>query len=543
MLPDFLLNKYIHQKLLSRSHFSSVYLAIQKSLGRKVVIKTLLSRRIDPSSKRPDSGIEIEDKANLRFEREGRILAQFDDPGVVKIYDFGQEQDTTFIVSEFVEGKSLKEILDAQKKIELREGLRIIKEIAMILSRVHNKSIFHRDIKPSNIIIKEDGSVKLIDFGLAQTLSLENITLSGEIIGTPAYMSPEQISCKPIDFRSDIFSLGVVAYELLNEENPFVADTISGVLNKVLNFRPRSISNNCPSSVSVLLDKMLAKNPEKRIQSCNEIARQIDQIMVTLKPDIDASVALNIRNKKRIRNGILWAATLVILIGFFFFMFYPRREQDSITSQKTPVTDHEVKSLVQDAITKVTEPESTLNREEVEIPITNRVNKKQPEELVIKKTIPNPSMEELSTRNIENTDAGYLKVKVEPWADIYINEEFKGQTPIPNFLRLTAETTKLRLSNPDIGKWETIINVKPNETLNIFINITDRFARLKVIADPWATIYVNGEEKGTTPLGKPIYLIPGKYELELKNPNFSTIIETVYLKSGEIKEKYAKFNQ
>lgn len=103
MLPDFLANKYEHLKLLSRSHFSSVYLAIQKSLGRKVVIKTLLSWSA------------TDDKANRRFEREGRILAHLDDPGVVKIFDFGKEQDTTFIVSEFVEGKSLKEILKRGK--------------------------------------------------------------------------------------------------------------------------------------------------------------------------------------------------------------------------------------------------------------------------------------------------------------------------------------------------------------------------------------------------------------------------------------------
>lgn len=531
MLPDFLLSKYEHRKLLSRSHFSSVYLAIQKSLGRKVVIKTLLSRS------------ETEDKVNQRFEREGRILAQLDDPGVVKIYDFGQEQDTTFIVSEFVEGKSLKEILDAKKKLEIKEALRIIKNIAIILSRVHNKGIFHRDIKPSNIIIKEDTSVKLIDFGLAQTLSLKNITLSGEIIGTPAYMSPEQISGKPIDFRSDIFSLGVVAYELLNEENPFVADTISGVLNKVMNFRPRIFNNSYPASVSVLLDKVLAKNPEKRIQSCNEIARQIDLIMVSLKPDIDASVALTIRNKKRIRAGIFGAAILIILLGFFFFLFLPRREKDSKTSLKVPATDQGVKSLVPDTTKKDSEPSVTLNRDDVKSPSLNQITLNQPEEKNIKQIIPDTSTTEISVKNIKPPDEGYLKVKVEPWANIYLNEEFKGQTPIPDPLRLTAETAKLRLSNPDIGKWDTIISVKPNETLDIFINITDRFAGLKVMADPWAIVYINGDEKGTTPLGRPIYLLPGKYELALKNPNFSTIIETLNLKSGEIKEKYAKFNE
>lgn len=523
MLPDFLANKYEHLKLLSRSHFSSVYLAIQKSLGRKVVIKTLLSWSA------------TDDKANRRFEREGRILAHLDDPGVVKIFDFGKEQDTTFIVSEFVEGKSLKEILETGQKLETKEALRIIKEIALILSRVHSKGIFHRDIKPSNIIIKEDGSAKLIDFGLAQTLGLENITLSGEVIGTPAYMSPEQISGKAIDFGSDIFSLGVVAYELLSGENPFVADTLTGVLNKVLNFKPKDLNNIYPASISTLLNKMLEKNPEKRFKSCQEIANYIDQISSEL-----LEKKLPIRTRQILPKRI---AAVFIFLVVFAAVFYAvknknkwRSESINSSNKIAPVIikDSSSGKTIKNESTQVTGDNKTwAQKEEIKRIISN--NKKQ----MIKQI---PEMLEATGELLTVAkDTGNLKLNVEPWANIYLNGKFVGQTPIPKTLKLMTEPTKLRLTNTDIGSWETIINVKPKETLDIFINLAERFAGLSVFAEPWANIYVNGVEKGTTPLGKYIYLLPGKYEIAFRNPSFSSIVETISLKPGEIKEENVKF--
>ena len=527
MLPDFLVNKYEHLKLLSRSHFSSVYLAIQKSLSRKVVIKTLLSLS------------STDDKANRRFEREGRILAHLDDPGVVKIFDFGKEHDTTFIVSEFVEGKSMKEILETNKKLETKEALRIIKEIALILSRVHNKGIFHRDIKPSNIIIKEDGSVKLIDFGLAQTLGLENITLSGEVIGTPAYMSPEQISGKAIVFRSDIFSFGVVAYELLSGENPFIADTLTGVLNKVLNFKPKCLKHipALPQAVADLLDKMLEKNLERRFKSCGEIANRIEQILSELT-DKKLSVKAKRATPKRIAAAFIFLVALSVV-------FYAVKSKNKLRKENT------------NSSIKI---ESALNQndslQEIKKAVTTQVasDKKTPvEKEASKRTMSNNKKETIkqlpelleATSELHQAvkDTGYLKLNAEPWADIYLNNELAGQTPIPKPLKLITEPTKLKLTNSDIGSWETIINTKPKETLDIFINLAERFSGLSVFAEPWATIYLNGVEKGTTPLGKVIYLIPGKYELAFKNPNFSPIVETVSLKPGEIKEENVKFGK
>jgi serine/threonine protein kinase len=524
MLPDFLVNKYEHLKLLSRSHFASVYLAMQKSLGRKVVIKTLLSWSV------------TDDKANRRFEREGRILAQLDDPGVVKIFDYGKEQDTTFIVSEFVEGKSLKEILENGEKLEFKEALRIIKEIALILSRVHSKGIFHRDIKPSNIIIKEDGAVKLIDFGLAQNLGLENITLSGEVIGTPAYMSPEQISGKAIDFRSDIFSLGVVAYELLNGENPFVADSLTGVLNKVLNFKPKDLNNIYPSSISALLNKMLEKNPERRFKSCQEIGTYIDQIFSEL-----ATKKAPIRSRQIIPRIIAAAFIFLVLLAAVFYAVKRKNKllNENINSSNKimPVIakDSDSENTLKNESTQVSGNNKTLVQKEESKRIINN-NKKQ-----MIKQIPE-MLEATGELPTVAKDTSYLKLNVEPWANIYLNGEFAGQTPIPKPLKLMTEPTNLRLTNSDIGSWETIINVKPKETLDIFINLPERFAELSVFAEPWANIYVNGVEKGTTPLGKYIYLLPGKYEIAFRNPSFSPIVDTISLKPGEIKVENVKFS-
>lgn len=523
MLPDFLANKYEHLKLLSRSHFASVYLAIQKSLSRKVVIKTLLSWS------------STDDKADRRFEREGRILAHLDDPGVVKIFDFGKEQDTTFIVSEFVEGKSLKETLEVKKKLETKEALRIIKEIVLILSRVHNKGVFHRDIKPSNIIIKEDGSVKLIDFGLAQTLGLENITLSGEVIGTPAYMSPEQISGKAIDFRSDIFSLGVVAYELLSGENPFVADTLTGVLNKVLNFKPKDLNNIYPASISALLNKMLEKNPGKRFKSCEEIASSIDRIMSELAES--AKGGLSVR-AMRIRPQPIAAAIIIMVV--LLLVFYTVTSRSKVRRENT-TSSFKIASIPnEDSVLEQSKKlETTHVANDKNIPMETEASKRaisnNKKEMIKQQPITTQG------QNQAEKDTGYLKLNVEPWADIYFNGELAGQTPIPKPLRLTGEFTRIKLFNSDMGSWETIINPKPRETLNIFINLAERFAGLSVFAEPWANIYLNGVEKGTTPLGKVIYLLPGKYELSFKNPNFSPIIETVLLKPGEVKEENVKF--
>ncbi len=523
MLPDFLKEKYDPIKLLSRSHTVAVYLAIQKLLERKVVIKILALRT------------GTEDKAIKRFEREGKILAQLDDPGVVKIFDFGKEQDIAFIVSEFVEGKSLAEFLTIsqlpQGGLEIELALRIIKEIAKILARVHKRGILHRDIKPSNIIIKEDGSIKLIDFGLAQTLSLENITLAGEVIGTPAYMSPEQISGKPIDFRSDIFSLGVVAYELLTGKNPFVADTLTGVLNKVLNHKPK-LTFSTP--VADLIGKMLEKNPEKRFDSCETIVKTIDPIITKLtKPDLVVS-------KKRILPRVFALGTITVVLGlltFYAIKTYINRKNIALP------TKIEV-GLRIDTLRPTNLNKPTDNFSKV---ITNSIPNIKSEPAHQRK-VTEEKQAKLELLNDLNrspagraTDTAFLRLSAEPWVNIYLNDKFMGQTPIAQPLKLVPGITQLKLSNPNIGDWETLISAKAKETLNIFVDLTKRFAGLWVSAEPWAKVYIQGVERGTTPIGRVLYLSPGIYEITFEHPNYPPVSETVSLKLGETETIHCDF--
>ncbi len=507
MLPEILGPKYEVLNLLARSHFSTVYLGIQRPLGRKVLIKILAPH------------IAENETLRRRFEREAKILAALDDPGVVKVYDFGQEKGTAFIISEFIEGKTLKEVLTERKRLEINEALRIIKEVAEIISRIHRKGVLHRDIKPSNIILKEDGRLKLTDFGLAQTVALDRLTIDGEIIGTPAYMSPEQISGRPIDQRSDIFSLGVVAYELLTGENPFVAETFTGVLHKVLNQKPEKIKD-LPPAVAKLLEKMLAKNPKGRFQSGEEISVYIGQIFLGSEEVV---------GKKRASLKPLIFLFGFILIFLFIFIF-----REKVIPHKQKITLSQEEMMTSKETTGFLRQESLANKVRSEIGEKGKIE-------VRGKEIPLRRLESIPPLLVES---GYLRVKVEPWADVYAGEggnmRYIGQTPIAKPIRLKSGAINIRFRHPVIGIAETTIAIAPKETTEISFYLRRCFSGLKVFAEPWAEVYIDGEYKGMTPMGV-IYLSPGRHELSFKNPKFSPLVETVEFKPGETKERYVKW--
>ncbi len=492
MLPESLAEKYEILETLASSHFSTVYLALQKPLGRKVIVKVIAPH------------IAESETATKRFEREAKILANLDDPGVVKIYDYGQEKGEPFIISEFVEGENLTQVLEKRKTLEPKEALRIIKSVSEILSRIYKKGILHRDIKPSNIILKKDGQVKLTDFGLARSFNIERLTIEGEIIGTPAYMSPEQISGRPVDHRSDIFSLGVVAYELLTGENPFIADTLSGVLNKVLNYNPEGIKNLSPT-VAHLLEKMLAKSPEKRFQSFEEVSMRIEEL-------------LDYPSRKKVKRGLNYkvvSAGILTLIFIGFLIFHWQGKEKGLPKTWTQILPDTL-PMINDTKPKANFPTDTLRP------------KKAVKKIATTITLPTA------------TDSGYLKIRAKPWADIYINSRYLGQTPLSQAIKLKAGAVKIRFSNQQFGILDTMINIIPKETTEISLDFRSHFSGLKVFAEPWAEIYIDGEYKGQTPIGT-IYLPPGRYELKLLNPNFPPSVETLDFKMGEVKVKSIKW--
>jgi len=254
-----LIKGYRFVRKLGATEHSGVYLAERESANLMVVLKVL---RQTPGR---DDGIGAFD----RFLQEYETIAEMNHPNIVKIYDLGVADDHAHIAMEYLDGGDLRNKIDAG--ISMDDAVSYFRQIASALTAVHKQGVLHRDLKPGNIMLRKDGSVALIDFGLAKRAKLESeITDKGEIFGTPYYMSPEQGHGSGVDQRSDIYSLGVVFYEMLTGEKPYKADSAMGIIFKHAH-APIPLLPARLAHYQVLVNLLLAKAPEDRLQSAAEI--------------------------------------------------------------------------------------------------------------------------------------------------------------------------------------------------------------------------------------------------------------------------------
>jgi len=254
------------KELIATGGMAAIYKAVQVSLDRTVAIKIL-------------HGHLAQDKDFIiRFEREAKAAANLKHDNIVNIIDFGKTEDVYFIAMEYVEGKSLKDLMHAVDFVPFDIALTIAREISQGLYHAHQKGVVHRDIKPANILIGLDGGIKIADFGLAQAQDLISVTVTGSIVGTPAYMSPEQAGGKKIDHRSDLFSLGVVIYEMITGRKPFSGQNYSSIIHEIITVvppKPFEANPLIPREISAIIEKMLNKDPEQRQQNAGEISAEI----------------------------------------------------------------------------------------------------------------------------------------------------------------------------------------------------------------------------------------------------------------------------
>lgn len=247
---------------LGRGAMGIVYRAQDPAIGRTVAIKTI--RLSDIST--PD---EME-RLRERLMREARSAGILSNPHIVTIYDIGQEGGTAFIAMEFVNGPTLEDLMKRPEAPDRKLVLTVLRDTAVALDYAHAKGIIHRDIKPANIMWHDDGVVKITDFGVAKIVS-QQITQGDIVLGTPTYMSPEQIESRELDGRSDQFALAVIAYELLTGEKPFQADSLPALLFKIVRENPvppQNINPTLSPEVERILLKGLAKDPADRYSTC-----------------------------------------------------------------------------------------------------------------------------------------------------------------------------------------------------------------------------------------------------------------------------------
>jgi serine/threonine protein kinase len=254
-----------------------VYLGRDPVIGRRVALKTIRGAAEDDSEQREFSE---------RFLREAQAAGTLSHPNIVTVHDVGEEQETqtSFIAMEYVEGLNLKQILKDKTPLTFERIAEIIASVGEALDYAHRRGIVHRDVKPANIIITPDGTVKITDFGIAK-IETSSLTSTGQFLGTPNYMSPEQVTGEKVDGRSDLFSLGVVLYELLTKRKPFVGDNLTSISYKIVHEEfppPETFDATIPSEAGPILAKALAKDPAARYQKGSEFVQALAEFRARL---------------------------------------------------------------------------------------------------------------------------------------------------------------------------------------------------------------------------------------------------------------------
>jgi len=258
------IGKYDILEGLGRGGMGAVYKGFDPAISREVAIKTIAKSSLDED--------ELQHLL-ARFRHEAQVVGRLAHPGIVQIYDYGEDEALAYIVMELVHGKTLQEHLLQHANYDLREVGEIIRQLLDGLGHAHAAGVVHRDVKPSNIMINKDGGIKISDFGIAHTEASE-LTQHGDMLGTPHYMAPEQFLGLPIAVATDLYAVGVIAYDLLTGTKPFVGTTAT-VMQQVLNQRPADPSSLNPALsplVDRVLQRALAKKPEERFQSAREFS-------------------------------------------------------------------------------------------------------------------------------------------------------------------------------------------------------------------------------------------------------------------------------
>ncbi len=259
--------RYELAEVIGRGGMGRVYHATDRVLGRAVAVKML-----------PGVLADQDPTSVARFEREARAAAALSHPAVVAVYDAGADETSRFIVMELIAGRSLEAILRDEGPLDPDRASGIAAQVADALAAAHAAGIVHRDVKPANVMVAPDGSAKVLDFGIARAMDSTTLTETASVVGTAAYMSPEQALGKPADERSDIYSLGCVLYALLTGNPPFTGDGAAAILNQHANVVPRPpriAESRVSPELDALVMRMLAKSPDERPQTAAEVRDQL----------------------------------------------------------------------------------------------------------------------------------------------------------------------------------------------------------------------------------------------------------------------------
>jgi eukaryotic-like serine/threonine-protein kinase len=262
------LGRYLIQSELGRGAMGVVYKATDTVLERTVAVKTV-------NMALEKDGV---DRYEARFYQEARAAGSLNHPNIVTVYDVGKAGDVAYMAMEFIDGAELRTLIGEDRPLPVSQAVSIATQVAEGLAYAHQHGVVHRDIKPANIMVAPGSPVKITDFGIARMRASGDLTQTGMMLGSPKYMSPEQVIGKRADHRSDIFSLGVILYEMLTGRAPFNGDNVTALMYQIVNFAPPApsvVNDTVPELADYIVAKMLSKALEERYQGAQDVARDL----------------------------------------------------------------------------------------------------------------------------------------------------------------------------------------------------------------------------------------------------------------------------
>ncbi len=430
-----------------------VYRALDPLLERTVAIKTI---SLDLSK---DEFEEFEQ----RFYREAKLAGRLNHPNIVTIHDVGNTDNIAYMAMEFLEGVELRDIMDAGTQLDLDRIVEIVSQVADGLAFAHEHGVVHRDIKPSNIMILKNGVAKITDFGIALIPSSSR-TMSGMVLGSPKYMSPEQVVGQDVDRRSDIFSLGVMLYEMLTGKPPFSGDNISAIMYRILNempMAPVTVKPDLPEIFNYIVSKALAKHPDDRYQSAGEMAedlRRYRSLQAPLnfcagsdgkprtlerrskpRPIEDQTMLMPLRAELGTKlQPSWWKRPAFLGVGVIFLVLAA-----FLLSRDEPAMQNEAQSPVaQDA--------------KLEVPVA------QDAKLEVKAVEPDPPLPPVIP-----APQGTLSLAVTPWGEIFVDGKREGVSPPLKELKLSVGKHRIEIRNPGFSSYFQTLDIQPETTLKI----------------------------------------------------------------------------
>jgi eukaryotic-like serine/threonine-protein kinase len=487
---------------IGRGAMGVVYKAIDPLIERTVAIKTI---SLDLSK---------DERANFeeRFYREAKSAGKLNHPNIVTIYDVGESDNIAYIAMELLEGQSLRELLDSGVALTLERVGEIAVQIAEGLAYAQENNVVHRDIKPANIVITTSGVVKITDFGIAHMPSGSS-TMAGMMMGSPKYMSPEQIVGNPVDGRSDIFSLGAVLYEMLTGVSPFEGDNISAIMYRVLNempVPPHTLNNSIPETFDWIISKALAKHPDDRYQTAREFANDIQRHKNLLKPGVYISAHGTLERRKT-----------------------PRGNVGDTTKLLQWMTGGDP------ALTGIPQASSALNPPELEAPPARRMKRFWYGGIVL--LVAAFSALLFLGKNGPQTELSPAHQIKQKKIAVVANEKPKLEAnptstqiskPVPNpapHAVIPAPSTTAAPRKTETASQPDVVREKKKTSVLVFA------------VSPWGEIYVDNEMVGIAPPLKELKVAPGKHYVEIRNEDAKPYTLTLHVASGaklKIKHKF-----